>query len=222
MRPFSYFRYLCTHPFSIMALCNLIGDLGFVGFAFAATGFVSLPKLAGSLFTMLAHIVLLAYGDGQARHFAQEQGLFSSILLALRASAQKIVSLLPARIQQTIRAKPIGIPFTMLSLNGAGLLTDALWNRTSFVLAEQAALGLCVMLGCSAFAIADFVKGQKTANILLKVAPTALLCANVAGICLALTTRNVFLMVSIIAFQTANFAGFYTKIDKDKRIVAGI
>jgi hypothetical protein len=205
-----------------MALCNIIGDLGYVGFAFATQGFVSLPKLGGSLFTMLAHTILLAYGDDQAKHIAQEHGFFSSIVLTLRTAAQKLVSTLPTRVQQALKVKPVGIPFIMLSMNGVGLLTDALLNRTSFVLAEQAVLGGCVIAGCSAFAVADFVKNQKIADILLKIAPSILLGSTIAGIFLTLTTRNIFLMASVGAFLTANFAGFYTKIDKDRPVAAEI
>ncbi len=67
-----------------MALCNIVGDLCYLGYAFAAEGFVSLPKLFGAAFTMLAHVILLAYGDDQARIIAAEKGALARVVLKLR------------------------------------------------------------------------------------------------------------------------------------------
>ncbi len=83
-----------------MALCNIVGDAGYLGYAFAAQGFVSWPKLAGALFTMLAHILLLAYGDEQAQTIAAEKGTLSSIVLGLRVQAQRFVTILPAGLEK--------------------------------------------------------------------------------------------------------------------------
>ncbi len=209
-------RFIRARPFSIMALCNIVGDLGFLGYAFAADGFVSLPKLAGALCTMFAHILLLAYGDDQARLIAAESGMASRIFLSLRTRAKTLVSFLPAVIRQVVRVKPVGIPFLILSLNGVGLLVDALMHEASIAALSQAALGLLIITGCAAFAAADFVKQQRTANILTKTAPSILVCALPVNIVLALSTLNGFILMSFCAFALSNVAGFFTHIDKEK------
>ena len=105
-------HYLRTHPFSTMALCNIVGDLCYVGFAFDSEHAVSLPKLAGALFTIVAHTILLAYGDDQARHIAGEKGLLSGIVLRLRGRAQRLLVGLPDGLRKWARVKPIGVRFS--------------------------------------------------------------------------------------------------------------
>jgi hypothetical protein len=211
----SFIRYIRAHPFSIMALCGIVGDFGYVGFAFSAEGWVSLPKLAGSLFAVAAQLVLLAYGDDQARHLAEESGRLPLLILKLRKMARHLLRDLPENIESAARAKPVGIPFTMLSMNGIGLLTDAMLGPISAADALQIVLGACTTMGCGAYALADFVRGQKTANILLKVAPTILVGATLANGSLMLATDNGFLVFTFCVFSLHNFAGFCTKIDKD-------
>jgi hypothetical protein len=206
-----------------MALCNIIGDFGYLGFAFAAEGWVSLPKLLGALFTIAAHSVLLAYGDDQAQFIASESGMISKVVLRLRICARRaLVGSLPENIQSFICAKPIGVPFSMLAMNGVGLLTDALLAPHSLGAYVQTVLGLFIIAGCGAFAFADFVAKQNLANFLLKLAPTLLTLSTLANGCLAAVTLNGFVIFSILAYLLANFAGFYTKIDKKEPISAGI
>jgi len=219
------FRYIRAHPFSTMALCNIVGDLGYLGFAFDADGFVSLPKLVGACFTMSAHIILLAYGDDQARRIAGEQGALSRLVLKLRARAQRITGHMPNVFQRAIRAKPVGVTFLMLSINGLGLFLDA-WLRLraheNLAMTIQVVMGPMITFGTGAFAIADFVKSQRTANILTKVAPTILACASIANVGLAVTTGSFFVMISVVAFALSNLAGFYTRLEKKEPISAGI
>jgi len=205
-----------------MALSNIIGDLGYLGFAFSSQGWVSVPKLGGALFTISAHMVLLAYGDSQAQRVAGESGVFSSIILTLRRLAQRALAHMPPKWEILMREKPIGVPFSMLAFNGLGLFIDALVTPHAASSAPQIFLGLCIMLGCGLFALADFVGEQKKANLLLKAAPTILIGATVGNIVLALTTQNVFVMLSVLVFVLSNLAGFYTKIDKKEPISAGI
>jgi hypothetical protein len=218
-------RYIRMHPFSTMALCNIVGDLGYLGFAFDADGFVSLPKLIGASFTMSAHIILLAYGDDQARRIAGEEGLLSRTVLKLRAWAKNIAGHMPEAIQKRIRANPVGIAFLMLSINGLGLFLDAwlrLQGEESFAMLIQVVMGPLITLGTIAFAIAGFARSQKAANILTKVAPSVLVGASVANVGLAMTTGNVFVMISVVAFIVSNLAGFYTRLNKKQPISAGI
>jgi hypothetical protein len=212
-------RIFRAQPFSIMALCNIVGDLGYLGYAFAADGFISLPKLAGACFTMLAHTMLLAYGDDQARMIAAEQGLLPHIFFGLRVQAKRVTLFLPKRLQAKIQAKPVGIPFLMLAVNGVALFMDAVLQKrhlTDLAAANQVVLGVLITLGCGAFAIADLVKGQKVANILTKTAPAILVFASVANMGLAITTGNPFVIISVVAFVISNGAGFFTHIDKEK------
>jgi len=202
-----------------MALCNIVGDCGYLGFAFAAEGFVSLPKLFGACFTILAHIILLAYGDDQARVVAAEKGRLSKIVLLLREKAQSTIKFLPEFICKAAHTKPVGVPFSMLALNGVGLFTDAFLRfrmEASMAMGIQLVMGVLIVSGCCAFAAADFVKKQRAANILTKIAPTLLTGATIAIIGLAATTRNFFIIGSLIAFALSNIAGFFTKIRKEK------
>jgi hypothetical protein len=217
-----FLRFIRANPFSVMALCNIVGDLGYLGFAFDTEGLVSVPKLAGAMFTIAAHVVLLAYGDDQAQRIAGERGVVSRVLLKLRLLAQRALSALPRNAQSFVRAKPIFVPFTMLALNGAGLLTDALLSSFSASMAAQIVLALFIIAGCGAFALADSAAKQNTANVLLKIAPTLLIGATLANACLALATLNGFVLFSVLAFLLSNYAGFYTKIDKKEPVSAGI
>ena len=85
-----------THPMSERVRNALFNSLGtkIIGTtvldAFAGTGFVSLPKLVGALFTIAAHIMLLAYGDDHARLIASEQGMLSDILRQTMAHAVSV------------------------------------------------------------------------------------------------------------------------------------
>lgn len=211
-------RYFRTHPFSIMALCNVTGDLCYVGFAFASHGFVSIPKLLGASSAVMAHLVLLAYGDDQARHIAHETGGLAQVTLRLRKFAQVMLQNLPERLQHIFRAKPIGIPFIMLGMNGVGLLVDALVLHPATGFFWQIMLAIPMIIGCACFALADFVRQQKMANILLKIGPSSFLVCTLFNAGLGLTTGNVFLLVGWAVFQVANIAGFYTKIDKTQAI----
>ena len=141
-------RYLRQHPFSVMALCNVAGDCGYLGFAFAAQGWVSLPKLCGACFTLLAHIVLLAYGDDQAQRVAHETGMTAHLVLVLRKFSCRVLRFLPSAWRVGIQAKPVGISFGILGVNGVGLLVDALGLPFSTTAFSQIFLSLCIIIGC--------------------------------------------------------------------------
>jgi hypothetical protein len=212
-------RYIRAHPFSIMALCNIIGDGAYLGYAFDATGFVSPAKLAGALFASFAHIILLAYGDDQANLIAQEHGAISNIILKLRLSAQRFTADLPPRIGKHVRAKPVGWPFAMLAMNGVGLFGDALLQfsaRGTVAMSWQLLSGALIAIGCGSFALADFVKSQKAANRLTKIAPSVLAFATFSNAGLTLATLNPFLLIGVIVFTLSNFAGFFTHIAKEE------
>lgn len=211
--------YLRTHPFSTMALCNIVGDLCYVGFAFDSAQVVSLPKLAGALFTIAAHTVLLAYGDDQARHIAGERGALSRIVLALRGRARRLLVGLPDSLRRWAQVKPIGVSFSMLALNGAGLFADAALHADfgAWVSVSQLALGAFIVVGCCCFAAADFVRGQRTADILTTAAPVILTLATLASWALAAATRNPFLILSVVVFGVSNLAGYFTRIEKTPR-----
>ena len=208
-------HYLRLHPFSVMALCNVVGDCCYLGFAFDAQGWVSLPKLGGAFFTIAAHIILLAYGDDQARQVAGEYGIISRAILGLRDFCRHLLRCLPEQCVAFIRVKPVGLGFAMLALNGVGLLVDALLTSVSWANLSQILLGVCIMTGCGAFALADCVQRQQRANALLKIAPSILTVATVANAGLALTTHNGFMIMALLVFLTSNLAGFYARIDKE-------
>lgn len=209
-------RYLRTHPFSTMALCNIAGDLCYVGFAFDSPQAVSLPKLAGALFTIVAHTILLAYGDDQARHIADEKGALSRLVLALRGRAQRLLVGLPDTLRRWAQVKPIGVCFSMLALNGVGLFADAARHAEpgGWASLSQLALGVCIVIGCCCFAAADFVSGQKAADTLTTAAPVILTLATIASWALAATTLNPFVIASVLVFGVSNLAGYFTRIEK--------
>ncbi len=209
-------RYLRTHPFSTMALCNIVGDLCYVGFAFESEHAVSLPKLAGALFTIVAHTILLAYGDDQARHIAGEKGMLSGIVLRLRAGARRLLVGLPDAARKWAQVKPIGVSFSMLALNGVGLLADALrrGGAADWAGLSQVSLGVFIVIGCVCFAAADFVRGQKAADMLTTAAPVTLTFATVSSWALAATTLNPFVILSVVVFGLSNLAGYFTRIEK--------
>ncbi|MGE0666052.1 MAG: hypothetical protein AB7O49_05780 [Sphingomonadales bacterium] len=211
--------YLRTHPFSTMALCNIAGDLCYVGFAFDAEQAVSLPKLAGALFTIVAHTILLAYGDDQARHIAGERGALSRIVLALRGRAQRLLLGLPDALRRWAQVKPIGVSFSMLALNGVGLFADAVRHADpgNWASVSQLALGVFIVIGCCCFAAADFARGQRTADILTTAAPVTLTLATLASWALAATTLNPFVILSVLVFGVSNLAGYFTRIEKTAR-----
>jgi hypothetical protein len=209
-----FLAYIRHYPFSVMALCNILGDSCYLGFAFAAQGLVSPPKLLGALLTIAAHIVLLAYADDRAAQHAKEDDYAGQALSRLRDLSRFLLSHLPPRILSPLRARPIGMGFAMLSLNGVALLVDALRSSVPAATLSQITLGLCILTGCGVFSISDFTKNQKTADISLKLAPTILTLANIPSVALAMATHNLFIIASSIIFLFSNFAGFYTKIDK--------
>ena len=213
-----FLDYLCAHPFSVMALANIVGDLCYVGFAFDAPHGVSYPKLCGAAFTIAAHIILLAHGDDEMRRVADESGRVAQCVLALRGWANASLILLPPLLRRWAKWRPVALSFGVLALNGAGLLVDAVFSMGSapdFAMMTQAALGLFIMIGCMAFVAADCVRSQTVSDVFLKLGPTAFLAATVFSGGLALQTRNIFLICGVLAFGLSNLAGFYTRIDKD-------
>ena len=216
---FPVLRYIRAHPFSTMALCNIVGDTSYLGYAFAAHGFVSVPKLIGALMALTAHVLLLAYGDDQARVIAAEMGKISQLLLNLRLRAQRLTALMPPNLSTIIRAHPVGISFSMLAVNGAAFLGDGILRLRegfSISMVDQALMGVFITLGTGSFALADFVKRQGMADWLTKMASTILACASILNVILATTTLNPFIILSVIAFALSNFAAFFTRLDKEK------
>lgn len=210
--------YIRAHAFSLMAISNVLGDFCYLGYAFDADGFVSPIKLSGAAFTMLAHVILLAYGDDQARKIAHEGGALSRGILGMRSKAQKLTRFMPNKVQSFIKRWPVGITFTMLSMNGCALFYDAIERmavHSGLSMPTQCLMGLLITLGCVSFAAADFVKGQKAADVLVKTAPTFFALATVAQIALASLTLNPFLMLAAMVFAASNLAGFFAKIEKE-------
>jgi len=211
MSPLHYIR---SKPFSTMALCNILGDLSLLGFAFKSEGWVSVPKLIGALFTMIAHIILLAYGD-RFTHGTREIGVIPNLIARAQARARVLTAHAPDRVQRWLKARPIAITFSMLALNGAGLLIDALINIdaasapvTKFT---QIIFGSVIFLGCLTYASSDLHPTQRGADRRLRLGAIILTATVVPQIGLALATRSTFLVLALLAFVGSNLAGFYTK-----------
>ena len=83
-------------------------------------------------------------------------------------------------------------------------------------------LGVCIVVGCATFAVADFTKGQTLADRLLKIGPRFLVGASIGNAALVVATLNPFLLASLLVFMVSNIAGFYAKISKNEPITAGI
>lgn len=202
-----------------MALSAIVGDGGYLGYAFAADGFVSFPKLTGAIFTFCAHIFLLAYGDDHARRVAGEAGFLSGVFARLRHMAKILTRIVPSSVERAVRAKPVGIPFLMLAVNGMGLSVDGVLrfrHQADPAMGIQIVLGFLVMAGCAAFAAADFVRTQEAADRLTKFAPVLFTFASLLQFGLAVATLNVFLIGAGVAFFIFNLASFLTRIDKRK------
>ena len=215
--------YVRQHPFSTMALANIVGDSCYLGYAFAADGWISPSKLAGALFTLVAHLLLLAYGDMQAARIASEKGRLSRAVMRLRRVAQFLTERLPTFIGNCLRGRPVGICFFMLSLNGLALLVDAFQNRYyghGLTMIIQGFMGVLIAIGTGSFAVAGFVKTQSRSNLFTGIAPMVLLAASAVNIALALMTRNLFIAIAVVAFLISNFAGFYTRLDKSRGLSA--
>jgi hypothetical protein len=211
MSPLHYIR---SKPFSTMALCNILGDLSLLGFAFKSAGWVSIPKLIGALFTMIAHIILLAYGE----RFSQgpsESGFIPNLISCAQARARVLTSRAPVRVQTWLRARPIAITFSMLALNGAGLLIDALVNinAESAPAAKftQILLGSVIFLGCLTYASSDLHATQRGADQRLRLGAIILTTTVAPQLGLAIATHSAFLVLALGAFVGSNLAGFYAK-----------
>ena len=204
-----------------MAMGNVVGDACYLGYAFVSDGVVSVPKLLGAVLAIMAQGILLAYGDAPIQKVAGERGGLSAMVLYLRAISQKQLKRLPPRWIRILREKPVGIPFALLALNGVGLFVDSLYRldwQSDEARLLQGALGLLIVLGTGAFALADFVKGQAVANSLLYAAPRILAVTTAANLFLAFATFNPFLLTGSTAFIISNFAGLYVKIDKKEPV----
>lgn len=209
--------YVRERPFSIMALANIIGDVSFVGFAFQAEGFVSLPKLGGATFTIFAHVLLLAFANEQSQQIANESGVLPRFVLGARGAAQRFTAYLPASFRTFVGKKPVGVAFGMLGLNGAGLLLDA-WltpNPSNWGMhTAQIVFGTLVIFGTSSFCIADFTKSQSRADWLLRVGAQIFTVCTFGNVLLAITSRNPFVALSIVSYTVFNIATFYAKLTK--------
>jgi hypothetical protein len=205
-------RYFRRHPFSIMALCFILGDGCYLGYALYAQQGMSVIRLLGALSAFCGHSVMLAYGDDQVRQAAGEKGATGAFILALRGGAQKLLK--PVLGARKI-AKPVFWGFGLLAMNGVALLADAVTQTAHLpaAMGSQGALGIFIV-GCGTFAAADLVKRQRMADILTKAAPTILLGADVSGILLAVATWNPFILAGLVLFGAAKFAAFCARLDK--------
>jgi hypothetical protein len=210
-------RYVRDRPFSIMALANIIGDVSFVGFAFQSDGWVSLPKLAGATFTIFAHVLLLAFAKEQTQ-IANESGALPRFVLQARLIAQHLTAYLPIRVRTFVGKKPVGVAFGMLGLNGVGLLVDAWLSSPSSgnwgMHAAQVIFGTLVIFGTTSFCIADFTQSQKRADWLLRIGAQIFTVCTFGNVLLAITSRNPFVALSILAYAVFNIATFYAKLPK--------
>ena len=199
-----------------MAIANIIGDVSFVGFAFQAPGFVSLPKLGGAIFTIFAHVLLLAFAKEQTQ-IANESGALPRFVLRAKRIAQRLTAHLPSGIRAFVGNKPVGVAFGMLGLNGAGLLMDA-WltpNPENWGMhTAQIVFGTLVMFGTTSFCIADLIQSQRRADFLLRIGAQIFTVCTFGNVLLAITSRNPFVALSIVAYTIFNIATFYAKLPK--------
>ncbi|MGB9153968.1 MAG: hypothetical protein WCD70_12885 [Alphaproteobacteria bacterium] len=195
---------MSENPFSIMALCNIAGDSGFLGYALYSHQGVSLIRLAGALSAMAGHTVLLAYGDAQMGKVVQEKGYTARITLQLRAAAKRVTNFVTG--DKKI-AKPFFCAFSLLALNGVSLL-GGIAPKLDFSSVSQCVLGATVVAGCGVFAAADLVREQRTANILTKLAPTIFVGSIVSQLSLGAATLNPFILTSLGFFTVSNLAGY--------------
>jgi hypothetical protein len=208
--------YIRDRPFSIMALANIVGDVSFLGFAFQAVGAVSVPKLTGALFTICAHVLLLAFGPQGP--VAQECGALPRFVLAAQRLARRLTAHLPCRVRAAVSTKPVGIAFGMLGLNGVGLIVDACFLPSTggtLMRATQLLFGSLVTLGTACFSFADFHRSQARADGLLSAGARLFTACSVGNVILAITSRNPFVALSILAYGISNITTFYAKLEKN-------
>jgi hypothetical protein len=204
-------RFISDNPFSTLALSSMAGDACYLGYAFYASDGPSFMRLIGAASALLGNIFILAYGDAQAGKIALETGWAARLFLRLRHMAQFVLHNLTGR---TAMRQPLFRGFGLLAVNGAALTADAL-TRPHTGTSSQLLLGIFVTIGCGCFAAADLAVTQRTANILMRVAPTTLAIANIPGLALGITTHNPFLLLGTGLFLIGNLGGFFTHVDKD-------
>ena len=195
-------------PLAIMALCNIAGDVCYLGFALYATTGLSLIKLAGALAAMAGHIILLAYGDGVQAGASREQGWAAGTLQKLRRLSQALMQRVTGG--QGL-AQPVFVGFGLLALNGLALMVEAS-TRTDFAALNQMALGCVIMAGCLAFAASDLVRGRGLAEFMVRLAPNLLVGATVLSVPFAFATLNPFILASLGFFVMANVAGYFVRV----------
>ncbi len=207
---FAPLRYVRSNPFSVMALCNILGDFCYLGYALYSDHGASFVKLCGAFCAMAGHVVILAYGDGQFSHFLEEKGFAAAAMLRLRMTAMRAVKFCFGTMKLR---KPYFWGFWLLTLNGTALLAEAA-GRDDFASLTQVLLGAAITLGCGLFALADLARTQRAADIMTKAAPTVLASATAFQALLAIATFNPFLLFAIAVFACSNLAGFFTRIHK--------
>lgn len=194
-----------------------MGDLCFLGFSFDSEGIVSPSKFIGALGPLLAHTIILAYGDDQAQKIKAETGLITQFIMNLRCVAQRVTTSFPTIFKNTIKENPVGIPFLILSLNGFGLLGDVLVRVKDGLKVEgliQGLLGIFIITGTLSFARADFTASQGGSDGYLKAGRVFFTLASLANIGLALLSLNVFLLLSVVLFVISNLATYFVRINK--------
>jgi hypothetical protein len=205
-------QYVRTHPFSTMALANLIGDCMYLGYACSTGRGLNVAMLLGTCMTFAGHIILFAAGDRQAAHYSAEAGAIAQFLLQVRRWAKQAVDSITHG--QGI-PKPVFVAFALLSLNGIGFLVEAVPRLPNAGAAAQSVMGGLILTGCIAFMAADLVQSQKIANFLTKFGAGAFSVLSLGSITLSGVERNPFVIVGTLSFLVANYAGFFTKIHKD-------
>ena len=211
-----FVTYIRDNPFSTMAVCNIAGDSGYLGYALYSGHGTSLLQLGGALSALAGHTMLLAYGDSQLAKAEHETGRTAAITAQARAAAKRLTGFI---VRKKEIPHPIACAFGLLTLNGVSLTGAAgaaavAASRLTFTSGAQCLLGATVIVGCGAFAAADMVKTQRAANILTTIAPCAFTGSMLSAIALTGATWNPFISISTAIFALSNFATYFAKFKK--------
>lgn len=196
----------------ISTICDIVGDVGYLAYAFHTGHGVSLPQAVGAIAANTGQVVLLAHGDEKLDR--NSGGKASAAIRAIRQAAEKLTSRMPV-IRFSQHQNMWG--FGLLMLNGGGLLSEAAvrlaHNPTDFAMITQAVSGTTIMAGLGGFTLASspLVETQETAERLFKTGAVFLNIASLSNIMLAATTRNPVVITLTTAFVISGLVKFLAK-----------
>ncbi len=205
--PLRYVRTVKQHPFIVMPLCGPAIIFGHFGYAFTAHQTPSELMLAGTLASVVGHIVLLAHGEHLSIRPSHKASRPLKIVLAMQAGAREVTRRTMGWIDKS--AKPRVWAFAIVAVNGACYIMDGFQHAGNPNSVNQMVMGGIGMGISACFAAAELIQNKPVANFLGKTAPILTLFSLGSAWSLAVGTQNLFLYISAIFATIASGTGFF-------------